>query len=183
MTAETHKAEQAAIVGLAWPQPKRRRGPLSRQRRFEEAICEAIDNGEGIGDINSADVPSWWKPGNPLTKKEEEVVADALASRSGSLVVDDNDDKDDDHGDVAKRKHQPRWKSKSGCASSLNTRRVLAGLGCNVFGMRSGCAPTCSKMCAKTRSATGRGSWTRSGPRLGTRAAGQRRFQLCLCHF
>ena len=55
-----NKAEQAATVGLAWPQPKRRRGPPSRQCRFEEAICKAIDNGEGIGDINTADVPSWW---------------------------------------------------------------------------------------------------------------------------
>ena len=87
-------------------------------------------------------MPSWWKPGDPLTKEEEEVVADALASRSGSVVVDDNDDKDDNQGDVAKGKkrkhHWPRWKSKSGCASSLNTSRVLAGLVCNVFGMRSG---------------------------------------------
>ena len=110
--AETRKAEQAATVGLAWPQPKRRRGPPSRQRRFEAAICQAIDNGEGIGDINSADVSSWWKPGDLLTKKEEEVVADALASCSGSLVVDDNDDKDedDDQGDVAKgKKRKYHW--------------------------------------------------------------------------
>ena len=62
----------------------RGRSRSARQRRFEEAICKAIDNGEGVGDINSADVLSWWKSGDPLAKKEEEVVADALASRSGS---------------------------------------------------------------------------------------------------
>ena len=92
-----------------------------------------------------------------------------------SLVVDDNDDKDDkDVGPGRCREGQeeeapvgPAGSQRVGCASSLNTRRVLAGLGCNVFGMRSGCAPTCLKMCAKTRSATGRRSWTRSGPRLG----------------
>ena len=48
-----------------------------------------------------------------MTKKEEEVVADSLASRSGSLVVDDNDDnddKDDDQGDVAKgKKRKHHW--------------------------------------------------------------------------
>ena len=39
---EERMAEKAATLGLPWPEPKRPRGPPSRQRRFEEAIYKAI---------------------------------------------------------------------------------------------------------------------------------------------
>ena len=79
---ETRKAEQAAHygVGVAAAEAQTRATFQAAQVR-RGYLYQAIDNGEGIGDINSADVPSWWKPGDLLTKKEEEVVADALASR------------------------------------------------------------------------------------------------------
>ena len=49
-----------------WPLPKRGRGPPSRQRQYEEALCRAIDQGVLPEEIVTKVVPVWWKQANPL---------------------------------------------------------------------------------------------------------------------
>ena len=57
---EANKAGLAASLGLTWPLPKRGRGPPSRQRQYEEALCRAIDQGVLPEEIVTKVVPVWW---------------------------------------------------------------------------------------------------------------------------
>ena len=70
---EANKAGLAASLGLTWPLPKRGRGPPSRQRQYEEALCRAIDQDVLPEEIVTKVVPVWWKQGNPLVAPAEEM--------------------------------------------------------------------------------------------------------------
>ena len=95
-------------MGLPGPEPKRPRGPPSRQRRFEEAIYKAIRENTLPSDIGSSVVPSWWRPGDSFVREEETMVAEACSFGGANSVAEGTQDDDDQKTEGVKgtkRKH------------------------------------------------------------------------------
>ena len=101
---EANKAGLAASLGLTWPLPKRGRGPPSRQRQYEEALCRAIDQGVLPEEIVTKVVPVWWKQGNPLVAPAEEMVLESCGAAEDGIEEWDQPEDVEGAGPVKKRK-------------------------------------------------------------------------------
>ena len=101
---EVNKAGLAASLGLTWPLPKRGRGPPSRQRQYEEALCRAIDQGVLPEEIVTKVVPVWWKQGNPLVAAAEEMVLESCGAAEDGIEELDQPEDVEGAGPVKKRK-------------------------------------------------------------------------------
>ena len=101
---EANKAGLAASLGLTWPLPKRGRGPPSRQRQYEEALCRAIDQGVLPEEIVTKVVPVWWKQGNPLVAPAEEMVLESCGAAEDGIEELDQPEDVEGAGPVKKRK-------------------------------------------------------------------------------
>ena len=78
---EANKAGLAASLGLTWPLPERGRGPPSRQRQYEEALCRAIDQGVLPEEIVTKVVPVWMSSLKPLLPHWVGVALNELSLR------------------------------------------------------------------------------------------------------